>query len=139
VPANRDALAQVFIHLLSNASQASANEGEMTISAHADTVQSRPKNGANAREESFVHIAISDSGAGIKPEDRALVFDPQHRADHPLIVGLGDTGAGLSVAQSLVAAHGGRLWVDSDNETGSTFSLLLPCSLNGEAKHKGSP
>ncbi|MFW5940313.1 MAG: ATP-binding protein [Chloroflexota bacterium] len=131
VPANRDALSQVLIHLLSNASQASVSRGEMTISCHADTLREVDKEGVTGAEH-FVHVAIRDSGGGISPEDRSHVFDPQYRAENPLIAGLGDTGAGLSVAQTLVAAHGGRLWVESDMGEGSTFSVLLPLSHNGD-------
>jgi signal transduction histidine kinase len=125
VPLNREAMSQVLIHLLSNASQASQSQGEMTVRCHADMMSSATANGTE-RTERFVHLAVTDSGGGIRPEDRAHVFDPQYRADHPLIAGLGDTGAGLSVAHTLVAAHGGRLWVESEMGAGSTFSVLLP-------------
>jgi signal transduction histidine kinase len=97
----------------------------MTVRCHADMMSSATANGTE-RTERFVHLAVTDSGGGIRPEDRAHVFDPQYRADHPLIAGLGDTGAGLSVAHTLVAAHGGRLWVESEMGAGSTFSVLLP-------------
>ena len=132
VPANRDALSQVLIHLLSNASQASVSQGEMTVSCHADTLREVDKEGV-ADAEHFVHLSVRDSGGGISPEDRSHVFDPQYRAENPLITGLGETGAGLSVAQTLVAAHGGRLWVESDMGEGSTFSVLLPLSHNGNS------
>lgn len=125
IPMNREAMAQVLIHLLSNASQASEVQSEMTVRCHADLMNSATANGTE-RMERFVHLAVTDSGGGIRPEDRAHVFDPQYHAAHPLIAGLGDTGAGLSVAHTLVAAHGGRLWVESEMGKGSTFSVLLP-------------
>lgn len=131
--ANRDALCQVLIHLLSNASQASSAHGELALSAHTDTMQEVGSNGA-VSEERFMHLAVKDSGGGIRPEDRSHVFDPQYRAENPLIAGLGDTGAALSVAQTLVTAHGGRIWVDSEMGVGSTFSVLLPLANNGQNK-----
>jgi signal transduction histidine kinase len=127
---NRDALCQVLIHLLNNAFQVSANQGEVTITAHADEIQALGPDGPRESEH-FVHLAVRDSGGGIRPEDRSHVFDLQYRADNPLIAGLGDTGAGLSVAQTLVNAHGGRIWVDSEMGVGSTFTVLLPLGQNG--------
>lgn len=133
--ANRDALCQVLIHLLSNASEVSDAQEEMTISAHTDRMRAAEV-GGGVHEELFMHLAVKDAGGGIRPEDRIHVFDPQYRAENPLIAGLGDTGAGLSVAQTLVVAHGGRVWVDSEMGAGSTFSVLLPLSNNGHGGHE---
>lgn len=130
ITANRDALCQVLIHLLSNASQVSDAHGELALTAHTDTMQEVGSNGAVSQEK-FMHLAVKDSGGGIRPEDRSHVFDPQYRAENPLIAGVGDAGAALSVAQTLVAAHGGRIWVDSEMGVGSTFSVLLPLANNG--------
>jgi signal transduction histidine kinase len=132
IAANRDALCQVFIHLLSNASEVSQSSGALTISAHTDVMREMDA-GGEAHAEKFVHLTVKDLGGGISPEDRAHVFDPQYRADNPLIAGLGETGAGLAVAHTLVNAHGGRVWVESEMGVGSTFSVLLPLSGNGNA------
>jgi signal transduction histidine kinase len=131
IPANRDALGQVLIHLLNNAAEVSRQNDELIITAHADAIRALEQDGAE-HVEKFVHLAVRDSGGGIRPEDRSHVFDPQYRADNPLIEGLGDTGAGLSVAHTLVNAHGGRVWVDSEMGVGSTFTVLLPLSNNGQ-------
>ncbi len=136
VPANRDALSQVLIHLLNNASEVSQMSDEVTISAHTDTFQDSAEDGED-HIETFIHVSVRDTGGGIRPEDRSHVFDPQYRADHPLIEGLGDTGAGLAVANMLVSAHGGRVWIDSDVGSGSTFSVLLPLSNNGQDASEG--
>jgi signal transduction histidine kinase len=130
LPANRDALGQVLIHLLSNASQASLAAGAITIRANLDTFKAHRQNGTT-REDHFVHLSIQDSGEGIPPEALPHVFDAQHRAESPLVPGLGDTGAGLHVARTLVDAHGGRMWVESQPGAGSTFTILLPLSGNG--------
>ena len=137
VPANRGALCQVLIHLLNNASQATAAQGTMTIRAHTDVMTIRSGENGDDGPARFVHLTVTDSGGGIRPEDRFRVFDSQYRADNPLIAGLGDTGAGLSVARALIAAHGGRIWVDSEMGKGSTFSVLLPLDNHRPATGEG--
>jgi signal transduction histidine kinase len=131
-PANRDAFGQALIHLLSNASQASLNNGAMTIRAQIDALRRPGENGQGSREE-FLHLSVQDSGEGIPAEEITRVFDAQRRSDMLLIPGLGDTGAGLQVAQTLVDAHGGRIWVDSQVGVGSTFTVVVPLTENGAA------
>ncbi|HID50663.1 MAG TPA: HAMP domain-containing histidine kinase, partial [Anaerolineae bacterium] len=139
---DQTALYQIMTHLLSNACQASHNDGRVTITAHAHTIPDSPTS-INDRIE-FLQVNIKDSGNGIRQEDLSYVFDAQYKAEHPLIAGLGDTGAGLSVAQSLAAANGGRLWVESEIGEGSTFSVLFPVTTkvhenghdNGELRHE---
>ena len=116
-------LQQIVAHLLGNACQTAGNNGRVTITAQANTVQS-PTHADDPLP--FLQITINDSGSGILPADLPRVFDARHRADAPLIKGLGDTGAGLSVAHDLAQANGGRIWVNSQIGVGSTFSLLFP-------------
>jgi len=80
----------------------------------------------NPEETRYLRISIRDSGGGIAPEDQERVFDRFYRADNPLINGLGETGVGLAIVKSLVEAHGGRVWVESEMGSGSIFSFLLP-------------
>ncbi|HEX6383142.1 MAG TPA: ATP-binding protein [Anaerolineae bacterium] len=123
---SRNALHQIITNLLGNACQSSASDGRIGISAYAGSLAAG-RNGDGERIN-FIHLAVSDSGGGITVEDRPRVFDAQHRADSPLIAGVGDTGAGLAVARSLTLANGGRIWVDSELGVGSTFSVLFPIS-----------
>lgn len=116
VSADRDALRQIFTHLLSNAGNASGVEGEVMLKVH---------NEAGAGGSGLL-IAVKDTGGGVAPEDQPRVFSRHYRADAPLIAGLGDTGVGLSVAKALVEAHGGRIWLTSEPGKGSTFNVVLP-------------
>jgi signal transduction histidine kinase len=123
IKADQDALQQVVIHLLQNAGAASPAEGEIILAVQ------------NAQDElqdqDYVLLQVTDSGGGIPSEDLPRVFSRLYRADNPLIQGVGDTGVGLSVAKNLVEALNGRIWVDTEMGTGSTFSVLLPVSANG--------
>ena len=122
---NREALQQILSNLLGNACQVSAQNTRVAISATINKLSESSNNG-HADPVSFIHLAITDSGGGVNIENRVLVFDPQFRADNPLIVGLGDTGAGLAVARTLTEANGGRVWIDSNMGKGSTLSVLFP-------------
>ena len=76
----------------------------------------------------YLMISVTDTGGGIAEKDRGRVFERFYRAERALVEGLGETGVGLSIVKSLVEAHGGRVWVESEMGEGSTFSFLLPIS-----------
>jgi signal transduction histidine kinase len=122
IQANQDALQQVVIHLLQNAGAASPADSEIIL-----TVQNAQD---ELDEKGYILLQVTDSGGGIPIDDLHRVFSRLYRADNPLIQGVGDTGVGLSVAKNLVVALQGRIWVDTEEGVGSTFSVLLPVSSN---------
>ncbi|MFC2037617.1 ATP-binding protein [Chloroflexota bacterium] len=109
--ADPDRVAQVLRNLLVNALRHTPPGGSVTVTA--------------SLAEGTVEIAVADTGEGIAPEDLPHVFDRFWRAD-PARARTGGTGLGLSVAQSLVEAQGGRIWADSMLGQGSTFRFTLP-------------
>ncbi len=113
IQADREALQQILVHLLQNASAATPYEGTISIKVETQT----------EKHGEFILIQVSDTGVGIAPEDLPRVFQ---RADNVLIHGVGETGIGLSIAKSLTESHNGRIWVESQQNVGSTFSVLLP-------------
>jgi signal transduction histidine kinase len=116
IQADREALQQILIHLLQNAGAASPVEGSVSLRVRTQ------KEG----DVDHVMISITDTGGGIPKEDLARVFTRLYRADNVLIQGVGDTGVGLSIAKSLTEAQGGRIWVETEMNNGSTFSVVLP-------------
>jgi signal transduction histidine kinase len=116
INADREALQQIFIHLLQNAGAATPFEGTVRLK-----VQTRTEENTE-----FILIQVTDSGGGISAEDLPRVFTRLYRADNVLIQGIGDTGVGLSIAKTLTEAQHGRIWVESEQGVGSTFSVLLP-------------
>jgi len=102
--------------LLQNAGAASPFEGTVRLK-----VQTQSENNLE-----YILIQVSDSGGGIASADLPRVFTRLYRAENVLIQGVGDTGVGLSIAKTLTEAHHGRIWVESEQGTGSTFSVLLP-------------
>jgi nitrogen-specific signal transduction histidine kinase len=128
INADRDALQQIIIHLLQNATSATPEEGEIRLNA-----QVREENG----RVDYVLLQVADTGAGIPSEEFPRLFSRFYRAENPAIKGVGDPGIGLSIVKSLVEALGGRIWVDSAPGKGSTFSVLLPISLPSSPKGAG--
>ncbi len=116
IQADREAIQQILIHLLQNAGAASPVEGSVTLRVRTQQEDSIE----------YILIQIADSGGGIPAEDLGRVFSRLYRADNALIQGVGDTGVGLSIAKALTQAQGGRVWVETELGTGSTFSILLP-------------
>jgi signal transduction histidine kinase len=116
IHADREALQQILIHLLQNAGAATPVEGAIKLK-----VETRTEEG-----QDYVLMAVTDSGGGIPSEDIPRVFTRLYRADNVLIQGVGDTGVGLSIAKTLTEAQHGRIWVESQQGVGATFSVLLP-------------
>lgn len=119
---DRDALQQILYHLLQNADAATPAQGAITLRALAEE---------QAELGEYVLIQVSDSGGGIPEEDLARVFSRVYRATNPVIQGVGDTGVGLTIAETLTQALGGRIWVESEQGVGATFSVLLPMQPPG--------
>lgn len=111
-----DAFTQILNQLLRNAIAASPEGSEILLSAKVEASQ----------EDGFLMLSVRDSGEGIRPEELGRVFHRLHPASQGMIQGLGDGGAGLSLVKGLSEALGGRVWVESEVDVGSTFTILLP-------------
>ncbi len=114
--ADRARLTQVFINLLSNAYKYTPAGGTIRISAQHWQEEGRP----------MVLCAVSDTGIGIAPEDRARLFTAFFRSRHRLSQEREGTGLGLSIARRIVELQGGRIWVESAVGEGSTFYFTMP-------------
>jgi len=111
VEANSEQLIQVFLDLMLNAIDAMDGRGTLSVST-------RP--GHERNDE--VMVEISDTGMGIPREDVGKIFEPFFTTKAP---GHG-TGLGLSIAYAIVEHHRGRILVDSQLGSGSTFRVVLP-------------
>lgn len=130
VPADQDAIGQIIGQLLTNAYLASPPNTEVLITAR---LQPTNLNGTSDVVDALF-VSVEDRGGGIALEDQARVFSRKYKADNPLIQGLGDTGVGLSIAKALVEAHGGRLWLETEEGVGSQFNFVLPLETSLEVE-----
>ena len=132
IPADQDAMGQIIGQLLTNAYLASPPNTDVTITARRQPMKIS-QNGSRDLVDS-IYVSVEDRGGGIPLEDQARVFSRKYKADNPLIQGLGDTGVGLAIAKSLVEAHGGRLWLETEEGVGSAFNFVLPVEVSLEVE-----
>ena len=109
--ADHEKLRQVLANLVDNAVKFSPEGGTVTVGAR--------------RNGSAVEVRVVDEGIGIPAGEREHIFRKFHRVDSGGRT-RGGTGLGLFIARGLVAAMGGRIWVDSDEGRGSSFVFELP-------------
>jgi signal transduction histidine kinase len=77
-------------------------------------------------DSGYVKVAVSDDGIGVPAKDLPKLFDRFFQVEGHLTRKHGGMGLGLSVARSMIELHGGRIWVESEEGKGSTFTFLLP-------------
>jgi len=83
-------------------------------------------------EHGRLEVAVSDTGIGIDPKHHNRIFETFTQLENPLTRQFGGAGLGLSVARSIVRAHGSDIAVDSQISRGSTFKFALPLASNGQ-------
>ena len=71
-------------------------------------------------------VSVTDTGTGIAPADQERVFEAFAQAGDTLTDKPRGTGLGLPISRQIVEEHGGRLWLESEIDRGSTFSFALP-------------
>jgi two-component system, OmpR family, phosphate regulon sensor histidine kinase PhoR len=113
--ANR--ISQVLINLLHNALKFSPPESVVTVSGQA--------------RDGEIAIAVRDQGPGIAKPELDRIFERFYKADKARERGPGGTGLGLSIARHIVEGHGGRIWVESEDGAGSTFTFTIPTARSG--------
>jgi signal transduction histidine kinase len=132
VQADMQRLVQAFRNIVLNAIKYTPDGGRIDISA--------------SQQDGEILISIKDSGIGIDKKNHELIFEKFFRAHDPSLHSTGATkfmgagpGLGLTIARGVIAAHGGRIWVESEGYDaeklpGSTFYIALPLTPPEGAK-----
>jgi two-component system phosphate regulon sensor histidine kinase PhoR len=108
--ADRDRIGQVVINLLHNAIKNTPPGGRIVVTA--------------SQQKEMVVFSVQDTGVGIEQKDIDRIFERFYKADRARTGG--GTGLGLSISKHMVEAHGGQIWVESQEGLGSTFFFSLP-------------
>ena len=119
--ADREKVGQILRNLLDNAVKFSPGGGTVTVAAH--------------RRADRVEVRVVDEGEGIPEAEREHIFSKFQRADST--GGYGGAGLGLFIARGLVLAMGGRIWVDSAENGGSSFAFELPVAEPSDSDEEG--
>jgi len=114
VRGDEERLGQLLINLLHNAVKFSPPDSAVIVHGHP------------AGDE--VVISVEDHGVGIPRTDLERIFERFYKVDKARVRGKGGTGLGLSIARHIAEGHGGRIWVESQEGVGSTFSVAIPTS-----------
>jgi PAS domain S-box-containing protein len=114
VAADRDRVRQVLVNLVENAIKYSPDGGLITVGV-------QPAEGT-------VCFYVRDEGLGIPADEQARIFEKFYRLDPEMTRGIGGTGLGLYICSELLERMDGRIWVESQEGAGSTFSFELPAA-----------
>ncbi len=110
-------ISRVLVNLVGNALRHTPDGGQVRVDARV------------ALEG--VQVCVSDTGEGIRREDLPRVFERFYRGEKSRNRNTGGAGLGLAIAQSMVEAHGGRIWVESSPGKGARFLFTLPQVKSG--------
>ncbi len=120
VPFDSALIEQVLINLIENATKYTPPGSPIEVAARA--------------REGTVEVEVNDRGPGVSPRDVERVFDKFYRAHEGEG---GGVGLGLTICRGIIAAHGGRIWVEERAGGGASFRFTLP--LDGKASRVALP
>lgn len=118
--ADRAKFKQIMLNLLSNAVKFNVEGGKVSMDWE---IVEEP---AGMKLERFLVFKITDTGIGIKEEDREKLFKEFQQIDSSITREYGGTGLGLVLTKRLVELHKGRIWFESSPGAGSTFFVKMP-------------
>jgi len=112
IEGNQFSIEEMVSNIILNAIKYTPEGGEVTVSAEGD--------------EEYIVINISDTGIGIPDKEQDKIFDEFYRATNARKTERDGTGLGLSIVKYIVERHGGEIQVQSEEGSGTTFTLKLP-------------
>jgi two-component system sensor histidine kinase KdpD len=122
VPFDSALIEQVLINLLENATKYTPSGGPIDVSASA--------------VDDSVLVEVADRGPGVRAQDAERVFEKFYRAREGEG---GGVGLGLTICRGIVAAHGGRIWVEERPGGGASFRFTLPLDRAASARLLATP
>ncbi|MFH1350839.1 MAG: ATP-binding protein [Pseudomonadota bacterium] len=118
-------LSKTVMNLVSNAAEAMADGGIVTIKTENRKMDHPVEGYDEFIEGEYVVLTVSDTGVGIRPEDRERIFEPFYTKK---VMGRSGTGLGMAVVWGTVKDHRGHIDVKSDLGKGTTFTVYFPAT-----------
>ncbi|HTM58103.1 MAG TPA: response regulator, partial [Candidatus Udaeobacter sp.] len=118
---------QVLVNLIGNAIKFT-ERGEVLLRVEAEEVSAI---------ECRLHFSVSDTGIGISPAKLETIFEAFTQADNSTTRKYGGTGLGLTICRRLVEMMGGRIWVESVEDQGTTFHFTTRVGIDADREHEG--
>jgi len=112
IKADQNEITRLFTNILSNAIKYNKEKGKILISISAS--------------ENYLITKITDTGIGLKPEEKNRLFQEFFRAKNEKTRGISGTGLGLSIVKRIVDSYAGKVEVESEYGVGTTFRIYLP-------------
>ncbi len=119
-------LRQVVGNLMNNAITHTPDGTPIEITIKVSATAPVPFSSPTGADEPIVILEVADHGAGLTAEQREHVFERFYRTDRSRTRKAGGTGLGLAIVNSMISAHGGRVWVDTTPGGGARFGFGLP-------------
>jgi len=116
IKADYNEITRLITNLISNAIKYNKDKGKIIIDVSSST--------------NYLQIKITDTGIGMKPEEKAKLFNEFFRAKNEKTRGISGTGLGLSIVKKIVDSYYGKIDVDSEFDKGTTFTINLPININ---------
>jgi signal transduction histidine kinase len=121
VMGDQNRLIQIMTNFISNAYKYTPAGGKITISASVTRNVWDPQGAAQV-----IHCFVRDTGIGMSEDDLNKLFTPYFRSENPKTRDQPGTGLGMTITRGLIEQHGGRVWVESRIEVGTTFHFTIP-------------
>lgn len=118
VVADHEKLTMVIENLLDNALRYNVKNGEIVVKV------------APVEGDARIEVSVRDTGIGIGPQDIEKLFAKFYRGENALKFKTEGSGLGLYIAKNIVRAHGGKIWVESQLNRGTTFHFTLVTDMN---------
>lgn len=115
---------RVFINLIGNAVKFTPTQGTITVKV--------------THDDERISVSVSDTGIGMKQEDVEKLFTEFYRVDNSINQTVKGSGLGLVLSKKIIEAHGGKIWVESQIQRGTTFYFTLPLTPNKESRRQNA-
>lgn len=117
--ADQNEINRLFTNLISNAIKYNKDNGSIDLEIK--------------RSGNYLRIKVSDTGIGLKAEEKAKLFQEFFRVKNDKTRGISGTGLGLSIVKRIVDSYAGKIEVESEFNVGTTFLIFLPIKENGQS------